>query len=103
MVLWVNWAVCVTELEFPLIEWLVEYLIYDVIFLSFFFTEYSERQPLCKFAVSPDGQFIAFQGLYGFIHLLSAKVSLYSKTFVIYTPVTIHFSIIIFLFIALYC
>ncbi|XP_033632404.1 U3 small nucleolar RNA-associated protein 18 homolog [Asterias rubens] len=53
------------------------YYVYDMIAGKMervsFLREYSERQPLCKFAVSPDGQFIAFQGLYGFIHLLSAK------------------------------
>ncbi|XP_022086184.1 U3 small nucleolar RNA-associated protein 18 homolog [Acanthaster planci] len=53
------------------------YYVYDMIAGKLermsFLREYHERQPLCRFTVAPDGSFIAFQGLYGFIHLVSAK------------------------------
>ncbi|XP_038057901.1 U3 small nucleolar RNA-associated protein 18 homolog [Patiria miniata] len=53
------------------------YYVYDMIAGKVqkmsFLREYHERQPLRHFTVSPDGSFMAFLGLYGFIHLVSAK------------------------------
>ena len=56
---------------------LVAKALINIFLFDFLLMTGTHEKRMMNFEVSPDGKFLAFQGSYGFIYLLSAKVIAY--------------------------